>query len=509
MSKSLKISHFSKFIYIGIITALSFCIFSYVAQAVAPVVETWPASDINKTSAFFNGRVNPNGSYAHAWFEYGLTPSLGTTIQSWGPCSTYCSGTRPIVINKYMTDLKENSVYYYRAVAIRNGSNEIGYGDIWKFDSGTGVVSYYSASNNPSTYYSTPTPTPYNPNQNGYGYGSAPSIGSQSVSSIYDTSVVLNGSVNPNNALTNAWFEYGKSESLENGSAGYQTLQASSYSSNISYTLTGLSPNTKYYYRISANNNYGTVRNGIGSFTTANAQPVTTPVPTPTPVVVYTNAPVPTPIVITKIVTVQAPQPVVNPSVKSDLGNTGPVLLQASNIKPGPGEEFTVTINFSNKGDAPMSQVSLKVILPEEVTFVGSTLPPSSQIGNMLVYNFGNTGANSGYTITITVRVNETAKPGANLIFTVILEYVDSFGKNQSMNSYLTVQVGEKTGGDALGAMLGTISGFGSGILFFWLVLGTFIVWLISYVVYRKYYKNGNGDGYPKVADYRAPPTVQ
>jgi hypothetical protein len=86
--------------------------------------------------------------------------------------------------------------------------------------------------------------------------------------------VVFSGVVTPNNSPTTAWFEYGPTTAL-----GYvtpsQTFPASSYSSNYSYTLNNLSPNTTYYYRAAASNAGGTSYGSIYSITTCGTSYVT------------------------------------------------------------------------------------------------------------------------------------------------------------------------------------------------------------------------------------------
>jgi len=37
---------------------------------------------------------------------------------------------------------------------------------------------------------------------------------------------------------------------------------------NVSANINNLTNNTKYYFRVAANNQYGTVRSGVASFTT-------------------------------------------------------------------------------------------------------------------------------------------------------------------------------------------------------------------------------------------------
>lgn len=85
--------------------------------------------------------------------------------------------------------------------------------------------------------------------------------------SITETSATLRGTVQPNGVQTNVWIEYGVSSSL-----GFQLNLPSVGSQHTIYDvsgfLTGLQPNTTYYYRLVAENSFGTSRGTIVSFVT-------------------------------------------------------------------------------------------------------------------------------------------------------------------------------------------------------------------------------------------------
>lgn len=96
--------------------------------------------------------------------------------------------------------------------------------------------------------------------------GSQASVTTNSASNTTISSATLNGLVNGNNLSTNAWFEYGTSSSF-----GYSTPQNSfgTGSSNYSYTISGLIPNTNYYFRAVAENSQGRVYGNMFSFATS------------------------------------------------------------------------------------------------------------------------------------------------------------------------------------------------------------------------------------------------
>jgi len=200
----------------------------------APIVNTNSASSIGQNSATLNGSVNPNNSNTTVWFEYGTTQNLGTTV---GNQSVGNANSNQNII-AYLSNLSPNTTYYFRAVA--QNSFGITYGAIMSFTTG------------------------YQQSQQ---IGGAPIVNTNSASSIGQNSATLNGSVNPNNSNTTVWFEYGPTQYL-GYTTGYQNLGNANYFSNASAYLNNLSPNTTYYFRIVAQNAYGTSYGSLLSFNT-------------------------------------------------------------------------------------------------------------------------------------------------------------------------------------------------------------------------------------------------
>ena len=80
--------------------------------------------------------------------------------------------------------------------------------------------------------------------------------------------VTLSGTVNPNGFATTAYFEYGLTTTY--GSSASVTLSSSNGTTaqNVSTTLTGLTPGTLFYYRLTASNIDGTTSTSGGTFKT-------------------------------------------------------------------------------------------------------------------------------------------------------------------------------------------------------------------------------------------------
>jgi hypothetical protein len=85
---------------------------------------------------------------------------------------------------------------------------------------------------------------------------------------------MLNGEVNPNGLATEAWFEWGTSPSLDTfNETSAQALGDGTDSLAVMATLSGLSPELTYYYRVSASNVSGSSSGLITNFTTASVDP--------------------------------------------------------------------------------------------------------------------------------------------------------------------------------------------------------------------------------------------
>jgi hypothetical protein len=99
----------------------------------------------------------------------------------------------------------------------------------------------------------------------------APTINTLAAGTTTATTVTLNGFFNANGAPTSTWFKYGTSAT--NLNANNNPTNRGSGSGQFSETITGLTPNTTYYYKAAGSNFYGTTfGSSTLSFTTGVAQ---------------------------------------------------------------------------------------------------------------------------------------------------------------------------------------------------------------------------------------------
>jgi hypothetical protein len=198
-----------------------------------PIVETSATVSTSISTALVNGQVVPNGAPTTYWFDYGTTTALGSKSGS----GQIGSGFNSVSAPAYIVGLRENTVYYFRLSASNN------------FGAVNGSIQNFKTN-------STPAPKP-----------AVPTVHSSAASNISRTTATLNGQVTPNGFLTNYWFEYGKDSNLGNTNS-VKSVNASASLSSVSETLSGLEPLTKYYFRLNAQNQFGTVNGSILSFTT-------------------------------------------------------------------------------------------------------------------------------------------------------------------------------------------------------------------------------------------------
>lgn len=103
-----------------------------------------------------------------------------------------------------------------------------------------------------------------------------PIVSTGAASNVGSATATLNGSVNPNGLASTAWFEWGTSSTLSTYAiTPSQSTGSGTVAVSVSASLTGLSLNTTYYFRVTGQNSDGSQRGSIAGFTTAANTPIT------------------------------------------------------------------------------------------------------------------------------------------------------------------------------------------------------------------------------------------
>jgi phosphodiesterase/alkaline phosphatase D-like protein len=204
----------------------------------APIAVSVAAASITENSATLNGTVNPNGLATRAWFEYGTDPGLQTYASS--PDQDAGDGTSAQPVSADLGSLAPGTTYHFRVCAENSGGYSEGQ-----------ILSF-------------PTTSP----------GAAPAVTTLAATLVGSTSATLNGEVNPNGLATDAWFEWGTSPGLDTFSKTLpHALGDGTDTLPVMATMSALSSETTYYYRVAASNSSGSAAGSIASFTTASISP--------------------------------------------------------------------------------------------------------------------------------------------------------------------------------------------------------------------------------------------
>jgi hypothetical protein len=185
--------------------------FTTASVQAAPLVQTVAAGSVTANSAVMNGTINPNGATTSAYFQYGTTTSYGSTGQS----TTGITATRSL--QAMVTGLAPSTTYHYRIVASNSGGTS--YGSDMSFTTIAATVTVPKAPSNLT--------------------GTATSV----------TQIKLSWVDNSNN----------ETEFLIDRWNGSTWVQIGTVGPNVTtYTDSGLSPSTTYYYQVAAYNSEGT-----------------------------------------------------------------------------------------------------------------------------------------------------------------------------------------------------------------------------------------------------------
>jgi hypothetical protein len=177
-----------------------------------PSVSTGSPSELRATSATLNGTVNPEGlPVTSCVFEYGTSASYGQTV----PCEPNPgSGEAPVPVSAKLTGLQADTAYHYRLKAAY----------------GNGAI--FGADEEFTT--------------------AGPKLSLEAVSDVTADSVTLEATINPHNAPTSYYFQYGTSTGYGTDIPGYPGSSIGSGEGNVEVSQHGqnLDAGTVYHYRV-------------------------------------------------------------------------------------------------------------------------------------------------------------------------------------------------------------------------------------------------------------------
>jgi hypothetical protein len=200
---------------IGVLTgtlAIGLSIASVAQAAATPVAATGHAQNITTTTAVLRGHVNPNGVGTDYTFNYGLTPSYGTTTVA----RSAGSGSKLVVVQDRIAGLQPGTTYHFQIAAVSAAG------------SASGADVTFTTAGRPPSQVDT---------------GPAVAIGKEQAG--------ITGTIDPNGAPTTWYIQYGLTTAY-GVQTDPQTLAAGTTAVPVSTTLTGLAPARLFHYRIVA-----------------------------------------------------------------------------------------------------------------------------------------------------------------------------------------------------------------------------------------------------------------
>lgn len=185
---------------------------SLAATVGSPSVTAVQAHSIKDTSAVLSGDINPNRSQTNYYFQFGLTTAYGSSSTS----HSAGGGSKSVGVSTAAVGLLPGTTYHFRLVASNVHGQTIGVDRTLKT---TGP----------------PPPTAQT--------GAATGIGRNSAT--------LTGVIDPNNATTSYYFQYGPSPFLGTNTSA-ATVPKGVAPVAVSRQITALQPGVTFYYRIVA-----------------------------------------------------------------------------------------------------------------------------------------------------------------------------------------------------------------------------------------------------------------
>jgi hypothetical protein len=201
-----------------------------------PSVTTNSASGVSQSSATLKGYIDTNGtSGSEYWFEW------GTTSSNLSRNTNRVSANSSRDASSYISGLSPDTTYYFRLVGSNNAGTSYGSTKSFRTDKGED-----------------------NPSDN----TQKPSVTTNSASGVNQSSATLKGYIDTNGTSgSEYWFEWGTTSS--NLSRNTNRVSVNSSRDASSY-ISGLSPDTTYYFRLVGSNNAGTSYGSTKSFRTDN-----------------------------------------------------------------------------------------------------------------------------------------------------------------------------------------------------------------------------------------------
>jgi hypothetical protein len=308
-----------------------------------PTAATNPASSVGQVSAKLNATVNPRfHATTDCHFDYTDAADFGANGYTNAialPCSSLPGGSEDAGVNAAVGGLSPSTTYSYRVVA----ANDAG-----------------SVASGNTTFTTLPS--------------ASSTVTTEAASGIKQTSATLVGKVNPHGgSVSDCHFEYGVGLSYSTSTPCATAVDVVTTDVSLEKTVSGLSANTTYHYRLVVTSNAGLVSGNDQGFTTLPLAPVVT-----------TGAP-------------------------SGITQTAATLTASINPNGASASchfEFGTTVAYGGTGACPLDPGDGEVAVVEQIGLAGLT--PATTYHYRLVGTNGG-GTTNGLDLSFTTQAPPTA----------------------------------------------------------------------------------------------------
>ena len=295
---------------------------------------------------------------------------------------------------------------------------------------------------------------------------------------ITSSSATFRGSINPNGLTTTYWLEYG-AHGFTHRTPSFSIVSSNHFVS-ITESVSGLSSDTTYVFRIVASNSAGIQQGNNQLFTTLSEPPLLSTTPAlPPPLLLPSPLPpqLPPPTPISSVQAVVARTPVVKPSVSVNREIDVFLDSSVSDLEVKAGETIHYILTYRNASRNRINNASIKVFLPFESEYIDSSINPSARTDNNLIFDIGNIEGGHQGAVTIKARAKKDALVGGSLMFNSTLEFIDTRNQFQTVNSHIAVTVAEP-----YASFLASLNSLARSISGSWLFLLLFIIMFATLV---------------------------
>ena len=434
---------------------LSFSTSGTQTNSSAPSVTTNAATVITKNTANLNGTINPNGSSADVWFEYGTSSSNlsnSTTSQN-------INGSAYVPVTIGISGLSSNTTYYFRPVAKNYAGTT--YGAVNNFVTSATV-------SGASLLMTTKSAT----------------VATTKSTAFVEVSQSIENLTSPNGNQTSNFSDIGDrlkyTITLKN--TGGQSANNLKVNSQIPDTLKYLESDPVATY----SSDSGTISWNVPTLKSGETTKLSFIVEVKGGLDTNINNQV-------KVYLPFADLNIFANSVATFISNQKPVALNFSVDKNEirSGENLNYSLTIKNTNNYPIKDILLSVGLPQNVELTDFDFNLSSRNENSLIVDLGSVDAGQETTKKFTVKVGTAVKVNDILTTIAIVNYQDQSGNSQPV---VSASVSSAVIGSAnLAASI--FGGIGSFSVIDWMTLiGLIVLILVATSVFRGFIKKFRHD---------------